>query len=160
MYSIKTFYGFDSHVLLPGLPLIIGGVKIFYNYGLLGHSDSDILIHAIIDSILNVSNFHNIGSAFPDKLKKYQGINSRIILRKTERIIRDLGWRLLNLNATILIQKPKIELYINEIINNVSLDLNISKKDINLKFKTSEETGCVGREECISVNLILSVFKI
>lgn len=147
--------GFDIHQLIFGYQLKIGGVNIPYSHGLIGHSDADVLIHAIIDALLGASRLGDIGSNFPDDSIEYKDIDSRIILRKTVEKINFNGLRVVNLDTTIHAQSPRMSPYIKFMINNISEDLKIDAKFINIKAKTNENLGHIGKKEGISANAIV-----
>lgn len=141
--------GFDVHALVPDRPLILGGVTIPFDKGLLGHSDADVLIHAVIDALLGASGLGDIGTHFPDTDPKYEGVDSRNLLRATLVLIRANGFEICNLDSTIIAQNPKLANYIPQMIKNLMEDLDVEVSLINVKAKTSERLGMVGREECI-----------
>ncbi len=140
-------FGFDTHRLVENRDLVLGGVKLDYHLGLLGHSDADVLTHAIIDAMLGAANLHDIGYYFPDTDPQYKNINSIELLKKTNQLIHENHWEIVNIDSTIVLQKPKLLPYIDDIKKNISHALEISKEDISVKAKTSEQLGFIGREE-------------
>ncbi len=158
-YPIRVGQGYDCHALLEGLDLIIGGVNIPYEKGLMGHSDADVLLHAIIDALLGAAGLKDIGSQFPDSDIRYKGISSRQLLRKTLGLIIDAGYMIGNIDATIIAQKPKMAQYIPQMKNNIADDLKIHVTQIGIKAKTNEQLGFVGREEGIAAQAITLLFR-
>ncbi|AFZ83791.1 2-C-methyl-D-erythritol 2,4-cyclodiphosphate synthase [Candidatus Kinetoplastibacterium blastocrithidii TCC012E] len=147
--------GFDIHRLMIGYQLKIGGVNIPYSHGLIGHSDADVLIHAIIDALLGASRLGDIGRNFPDDSIEYKDIDSRVILRKTADKIDFKRLRIINLDTTIHAQSPKMAPYVDSMISNISEDLRVDPKFINIKAKSNENLGHIGRGEGISANAIV-----
>ncbi len=147
---MRIGFGYDVHQLVEERDLIIGGVKVPHERGLLGHSDADVLVHAIMDSILGALAEGDIGKHFPDTDMKYKDIASIILLNKVKEIMDNHGYMIGNLDATIVAQRPKLAPYIEEMRDKISSELNISKNNINIKATTTEWLGFVGREEGIS----------
>lgn len=152
---MKIGLGYDVHKLHNDRKLIIGGVHIPHTMGLLGHSDADVLIHAVIDSILGALALGDIGSHFPDNEKTYKDINSRILLKKTYDLMLKNGYKIGNLDATICAQKPKLREYIEAMRKNLSEDLNCSISEISIKATTEEGLGFTGLEKGISAQAIV-----
>ncbi len=142
--------GYDLHRLIEGKNLIIGGVNILHNKGLLGHSDADVLIHAIIDSIFGALAMGDIGGHFPDTDPKYKDIDSTILLQQVVSLIKQQGWYIVNLDSTIIAEKPKLKPYITSIRENLSQILEVPMSCISVKAKTNEGVGPEGKEEAIS----------
>jgi 2-C-methyl-D-erythritol 2,4-cyclodiphosphate synthase len=142
--------GYDVHQLVAGRDLIIGGVKIPHAKGLLGHSDADVLIHAICDACLGAAGLGDIGRHFPDTDAQYKNVDSRILLRKIGELLKLNGYRVGNVDSTVVAQAPKLALYIDEMSNNIATDLGIARGQVNVKAKTTERLGFVGREEGIA----------
>ncbi|PJI07919.1 MULTISPECIES: 2-C-methyl-D-erythritol 2,4-cyclodiphosphate synthase [Clostridium] len=142
--------GYDVHKLVANRKLILGGVKIPYSKGLLGHSDADVLIHAIMDSILGAAGLGDIGKFFPDTDEKYEGISSLKLLEKVSTIINNKGYTVGNIDSVIIAQSPKLSPYIEEMRANISNILNISLNNINIKATTEEGLGFTGTGEGIS----------
>lgn len=147
--------GFDVHQLAEGRKLIIGGVDIPYSKGLLGHSDADVLLHAICDALLGAAALGDIGKHFSDTDAKYKNIDSRILLRDTLHLVREAGWRVGNLDATIIAQKPKMAPHIPQMVANIAADLRIEKGAVNVKATTTEELGYTGRGEGIAAQAVV-----
>lgn len=142
--------GYDVHRLVEDRKLIIGGVEIKYERGLLGHSDADVLLHAIMDSLLGAAALGDIGKHFPDTDIKYKGISSLLLLKEVGRLVKEKGYEIENIDSTIIAQKPKMAPYITSMIENISNALDISKDKVNVKATTEEGLGFSGRGEGIS----------
>lgn len=142
--------GYDTHKLVVGRKLIIGGVDIPYERGLMGHSDADVLLHAIIDALLGASALGDIGRHFPAGDPEYKDISSLILLDKTRELISKAGYRPINADSTIIAQKPKMAPYIGRMRDNISQRLGISMDRVSVKATTNEELGAIGREEGIA----------
>ena len=152
--------GFDVHALEPGGPLILGGVTIAHTHHLKGHSDADALLHAVTDAILGAAALGDIGRLFPDNDPKFAGINSRILLREAFLRIKTAGWRVVNVDATIHAQAPKIAPHAPNMVANIAADLDISVDAVNVKGKTNEELGFLGRREGIAVTCVALIERI
>ena len=146
--------GFDVHALVPGRKLIIGGVEIPYHLGLLGHSDADVLLHAICDALLGACALGDIGRHFPDSDARYQGIDSRELLRHVIRLVTAQGYHLVNLDATIIAQAPKMAPHIPAMVAHVAADLEVAADAVNIKATTTEHLGFSGRGEGIAAQAI------
>lgn len=151
---MKIGIGYDVHALVENRPLIVGGVIIPYEKGLDGHSDADVLIHAIMDSILGAMGLGDIGCLFPDTDNKFKDINSRILLRKVCEIMHENNFSIGNIDVVIITQKPKMKMYIENMKKNVALDLETDIKNINIKATTTEHLGFEGRGEGIGVQAV------
>lgn len=151
--------GYDIHKLIEGRPLIIGGVNIPFEKGLLGHSDADVLIHSVIDSIFGAINDGDIGEHFPDTDPKYKNANSIKLLEETGKILKDKGYEILNIDTTIICQKPKLSPYKKEMAKNIAGALKISENQVSVKGKTKEEQDASGRGEAIEAISIVLVNK-
>ena len=151
---MRVGQGFDVHALTAGRKLIIGGVDIPYEKGLAGHSDADVLLHALIDALLGASALGDIGRLFPDTDERYRGADSRALLREVSRIVQDAGYRIVNVDATIIAQAPKMAQHIPAMVNNIAADLGLSRGQINVKAKTTEGLGLTGRGEGIAAEAI------
>lgn len=147
---MRTGIGYDVHKLVIGRKLILGGVTIPYEKGLLGHSDADVLIHAIADSLLGAAALGDIGIHFPDTSDEYKGINSMIILKKVNDMLTDKGYEISNIDSIIVAQKPKCMPYIMQMCENISNCLGLNISQINIKATTTEALGFEGRGEGIS----------
>ncbi len=147
---MRIGFGFDVHRLVPDRELWIGGIKIPYELGLLGHSDADVLIHAICDAILGAANLRDIGYHFPDTAEETDGMDSKIILRKTMELIAAKGYRLENIDATICAEKPKMNPHIPQMQETMAAVMNCDPDLISIKATTTEKLGFTGRQEGIS----------
>lgn len=145
--KIRVGFGYDVHRLADDRELWLGGIKIEHTQGLLGHSDADVLIHAICDAILGAANMRDIGFHFPDTAGEYKNIDSKVLLKKTLQVINDKGYRVGNIDATICAERPKINPHIPQMQAVMAEILEISVDDISIKATTSEKMGFVGREE-------------
>ncbi len=146
--------GGDIHALVVGRKLIIGGVDIPHEKGLQGHSDADVLLHAIIDALLGAAGMGDIGRHFPDTDERYRGADSRELLRATRQKLMDAGWRIVNVDSTINAQRPKMAPHIPKMVSVIAADLLIAEECVNVKAKTAEKLGFVGREEGISTDAV------
>lgn len=146
--------GYDVHKLVEGRKLIIGGVEIPHELGLLGHSDADVLLHAIMDALLGAAALGDIGKHFPDTDEKYKGANSMELLAEVKRLIMEAGYVVGNVDATVIAQRPKLRPYIDEMIANVARVLDIDVSQVNIKATTEERLGFTGREEGISAQAV------
>jgi len=149
--------GYDLHVLTEGRKLVIGGVEIPHTKGLLGHSDADVLLHAITDAIFSAAGLRDIGYYFSDKDPAYEGISSIILLEKANRMIREKGFRVYNLSAVIMAENPKLNPFVPQMKENIAKTLSISPEMIGITCTTSEKVGFIGREEGIAVSAICSL---
>lgn len=157
--KIKTGIGFDAHRFVEGRPLLLGGVEIPHSAGLAGHSDADVLIHAIIDSLAGAGLGVDIGDLFPDTDNQYKGINSGILLQKTISLIRDKGFEISNIDAEVILEKPYLKSYIPEMRNALAVILNIETEDITIKATTTEKMGFCGRREGIAALAVCLLIK-
>jgi len=147
--------GFDVHQLVVGRKLIIGGVNIPYDKGLLGHSDADVLLHAICDALLGAAALGDIGKHFSDSDAKFKDIDSRILLREVLTLVRGQGYRVGNIDATIIAQVPKMAPHIPKMITNIAADLGVAESTVNVKATTTEKLGYTGRGEGIAVQAVV-----
>ena len=151
---MKIGIGYDVHALVENRPLIIGGVLIPYEKGLQGHSDADVLIHAIMDSLLGAMGMGDIGCLFPDTDSTYKNIDSRILLRKVYALMEENNFKIGNIDAIIIAQKPKMKNHIEEMKNVLAEDLKTDIKNINIKATTTEHLGFEGRGEGIGAQCV------
>ncbi|MCD4784531.1 MAG: 2-C-methyl-D-erythritol 2,4-cyclodiphosphate synthase [Candidatus Eremiobacteraeota bacterium] len=149
--SIRIGQGYDVHKLVKGRKLILGGVEIEYEKGLLGHSDADVLVHSIMDAILGAAAMGDIGRHFPDTDERYRGISSIKLLEKVNNLILEKGFTVVNLDATIIAQKPKLAPYIDQMRENIRKTLSIDIDRVSIKATTTEGLGFTGRGEGIAV---------
>lgn len=157
---MRVGHGYDAHTFIAGRPLILGGVTIPHDRGLLAHSDGDAVIHALCDSLLGAVALGDIGTFFPDTDSTYKNIDSRILLRQVMTIIRNKGYRVGNVDITILAQAPKIMPYTLEMKSNLAADLGVETSDVNIKATTTEGMGFVGRKEGIAVYATVLIIKL
>lgn len=156
---MRVGLGYDVHRLVENRKLILGGVEIPFEKGLLGHSDADVLLHAIMDSLLGACALGDIGKHFPDTDSAFKGISSILLLKETGKLIRDAGYKINNVDATIIAQKPKMMPHIEQMRENISKALNIDINKINIKATTEEGLGFTGEMLGISSQSIASVDK-
>ena len=154
MSTLRIGQGFDVHQLVEGRKLIIGGVVIPYEKGLLGHSDADVLLHAICDALLGAAALGDIGKHFSDTDPRYKNIDSRLLLQNACRLLEQHGYKVTNIDATIIAQAPKMSPYIPAMITNIAQDLRMRPGDVNVKAKTAERLGPVGRGEGIEAEAV------
>ncbi|RTZ42447.1 2-C-methyl-D-erythritol 2,4-cyclodiphosphate synthase [Candidimonas sp. SYP-B2681] len=153
-FPFRVGQGFDVHALVEGRPLIIGGVSIPFTHGLQGHSDADVLLHAITDAILGAAGLGDIGRHFPDTEATYKDADSRVLLRSAMRKVSAAGWQVVNIDATVHAQAPKIGPHAPAMVANIAQDLGLSQQDINIKAKTNEGLGHLGRKEGIAATVV------
>lgn len=151
--------GFDVHALVPNRPLILGGVTIDHTHGLLGHSDADALLHAITDALLGAVGLGDIGRHFSDKDPQYKNADSRVLLKAAYQMVQAAGWGVVNIDATIHAELPRIAPHAAAMIQNISDDLKMSPNCINVKGKTNEGLGYLGRQEGIAVTVVALLGK-
>ena len=157
--KVRIGFGFDVHKLVEGRDLWMGGVKIPHTLGLLGHSDAVVLIHAICDAILGAANMRDIGFHFPDTAGEYKDIDSKILLKKTVALVREKGYEIGNIDATICAERPKMNPHIPEMQRILSEVMSIDIDDISIKATTTEKLGFTGREEGISAYAVALIEK-
>jgi 2-C-methyl-D-erythritol 2,4-cyclodiphosphate synthase len=146
--------GFDIHALAPGRKLVVGGVEIPFERGLAGHSDADVLLHAICDALLGAAGLGDIGAHFPDTDPQYRGVDSRVLLRRVAQLIKRNGMVVANIDATIIAEAPKMAPHIPRMRENIAQDLGLATTAVNVKAKTAERLGAVGRGEGIAAEAI------
>ncbi len=151
---MRAGLGFDVHALVAGRALIIGGVTIAFDKGLDGHSDADVLLHAVCDALLGAAALGDIGRHFPDTDPRYQGADSRQLLREVAKLLAQNGFHLLNLDSTIIAQAPRMAPHIPQMIVNIASDLGVDRLQVNVKAKTTERLGFTGRGEGIAAEAI------
>jgi 2-C-methyl-D-erythritol 2,4-cyclodiphosphate synthase len=146
--------GFDVHALAEGRQLIIGGVTIPYERGLVGHSDADVLLHAICDALIGAAALGDIGKHFPDTDARYAGIDSRKLLREVARLLRVHGYEVVNIDSTVIAQAPKLAPFIFAMRENIAADVGVTVDAVNVKAKTAERLGAIGRGEGIAAEAV------
>ena len=157
--GIRTGFGFDVHRLVDGRDLWLGGIKIDHSMGLLGHSDADVLIHAICDALLGAANLRDIGYHFPDTAAETLNVDSKILLRKTMALIATKGYRLGNVDATICAERPKINPHVPAMKACLAQVMDTDEENISIKATTTERLGFTGREEGISAYATVLIYK-
>ena len=146
--------GFDTHALVKGRKLVVGGVAIPHSKGLAGHSDADVLIHAICDALLGAASLGDIGAHFPETDPRFKNIDSRKLLYAVRQLLRDRGWHVVNVDATIIAQAPRMAPHIPAMRANLAADLGVDPESVNIKAKTTEKLGFVGRGEGIAAEAV------
>ncbi len=149
--------GFDAHALKPGKKLVIGGVTIPHSAGLDGHSDADVLLHAICDALIGAAALGDIGRHFPDSDPQYKGVDSRVLLRKTAALLAAHGSRVVNVDATIIAEAPRMAPHISAMVRNIAGDLGVAESSVNIKAKTTEKLGFTGRGEGIAAEAVVLI---
>ena len=144
---MRIGHGYDVHRLVEGRDLILGGVKIDFELGLLGHSDADVLLHAVSDALLGAAGLGDIGKHFPDTDPAYKGADSRVLLRHVVKLVRENGYRISNVDVTMIAQKPKLKDHIPQMVKNIAADLQIPENRVNVKATTEEKLGFTGSME-------------
>ena len=157
--NIRVGQGYDVHQLVEGRDLILGGVNIPFEKGLLGHSDADALLHAITDALLGAAGLGDIGSHFPDTAAEFKDADSRVLLREAYQSVQELGWKVVNVDTTVIAQKPKLAPYIPAMRANIASDLGLPENCVNIKGKTNEKLGYLGRMEAIEAQAAVLLIK-
>lgn len=157
--KIRVGFGFDVHRLVEGRDLWLGGIKLEHELGLLGHSDADVLIHAICDALLGAANMRDIGYHFPDNAGEFKNIDSKILLAKTVKLIATKGYRVGNIDATVCAERPKLKAHIPTMQEVLAKTMNIDVEDVSIKATTTEKLGFTGREEGISAYATVLIEK-
>jgi 2-C-methyl-D-erythritol 2,4-cyclodiphosphate synthase len=152
---IRIGHGYDVHRLVRERPLVLGGVEIPYEYGLLGHSDADVLLHAVSDAVLGALGLGDIGRYFPDTDPAYKGVNSLLLLEHVIGLAQTRGFRVSNLDTTIVAQKPKLAPYVSQMVTNLANACQVPSGCVNVKATTTEELGFTGRGEGISAHAVV-----
>jgi len=157
--NIRIGNGYDIHRLVTGRPLILGGVEIAHTVGLLGHSDADVLTHAIMDAMLGALSLGDIGHYFPPTDPQWQGANSLKLLEQVNQLIIDKGWQINNIDSVIVAEKPKMKPHLNAMRTKLAATLNINPEQVGIKATTNEQLGPVGRKEGIAVYAVVLLVK-
>lgn len=158
--NFRVGQGYDVHQLVEGRKLMLGGVDIPHKTGLLGHSDADALLHAITDALLGAVALGDIGRHFPDTDPRYKGADSRVLLRGAVALLAAKGWRPVNVDATLIAQQPKLAPYAAAMVANIAADLGLPLDAVNIKGKTNERLGYLGREEAIEAQAAVLVERV
>lgn len=157
--KIKVGFGYDVHQLVQGRELWLGGIKIEHTHGLLGHSDADVLIHAICDALLGAASLRDIGYNFPDSDNAYKNIDSKILLKRTIDLVRSKGWELSNIDATVCAEQPKLNPHIETMRTTLASVLSTDVDNVSIKATTTEKLGFTGRKEGISAYAVALITK-
>lgn len=158
--NLRIGMGYDVHRLVEGRPLWLGGIPVPHSLGLLGHSDADVLIHAICDALLGAANLRDIGYQFPDTADEFAGIDSKILLRRTTDLLKARGYRIGNIDATVCAERPKLNPHIERMKQTLAPLMDLGPDDVSLKATTTERLGFTGREEGISAYAVALIEKI
>jgi 2-C-methyl-D-erythritol 2,4-cyclodiphosphate synthase len=157
--NIRVGFGFDVHQLQEGRELWLGGIQIQHTKGALGHSDADVLLHAICDALLGAANMRDIGFHFPDTDGSFKNIDSKILLRKTAELLSEAGWKIGNVDCTLVMERPKIMPYVELMKRAISTSASISEDSISIKATTNEKMGFIGREEGVVAHAVALIYK-
>ncbi len=157
--KIRVGFGYDVHKFAEGRDLWLGGIKIDYSLGLYGHSDADVLTHVLCDALLGAANLRDIGFQFPDTANEFKDIDSKILLKKTVTLLREKGYSICNIDATVCAEKPKLNPYIPEMKRVLSEVMQIEEDDLSIKATTTEKLGFVGRQEGIAAYATVLIQK-
>ena len=158
--KIKVGFGFDVHQLKENHPFVMGGVDLAHHKGAFGHSDADVLLHAICDALLGAANLRDIGFHFKNTDPRWKGISSIILLQESVKLLREKGWEIGNIDAMICLEAPKINPHIPEMQQNIADAINISVEDISIKATTNESMGFIGREEGVVAYAVCLIQKV
>ncbi len=157
--NIRVGMGYDVHRLVEGRELWLGGIRIDHTLGLLGHSDADVLIHAICDALLGAANLRDIGYHFPDTGAEFEGIDSKLLLRRTTDLLRQEGWRVGNVDATVCAERPKLNPHVEEMKRTLAPLMDVTPSEVSIKATTTERLGFTGRQEGISAYAVALIEK-
>ncbi len=156
---MRIGHGYDAHRFSAGRRLVLGGVDIPYELGMLAHSDGDVLIHALCDALLGAAGLGDIGGHFPDTSETYKDVDSRILLRRVNSLLWEKGWRVANVDTSVVAQRPKLKRYIAAMIQNLAEDLEIDPQQVNIKATTTEGMGFTGRGEGIAAHAVVLLLE-
>ncbi|HYH56560.1 MAG TPA: 2-C-methyl-D-erythritol 2,4-cyclodiphosphate synthase [Anseongella sp.] len=157
--SFRIGFGYDVHQLKEGIPLVMGGVRIASGKGAAGHSDADVLLHAICDALLGAANLRDIGYHFSDTDPRWKGISSLVLLEKTAQLLDEKGYRTGNIDCTVCLEKPKLNPHIPDMQRAIARVMGISAEDVSIKATTSEKLGFVGREEGVTAYAVALISR-
>lgn len=157
--KIRVGFGFDVHRLVEGRELWLGGIRLEHEKGLLGHSDADVLIHAICDALLGAAHMRDIGYHFPDTADEFENVDSKILLKKTVQLIAEKGYTVGNVDATVCVERPKLKAHIPVMQQTLARVMGIDEEDVSIKATTTERLGFTGREEGISAYAVVLIQK-
>lgn len=155
--GFRVGFGFDVHQLIEGKDFWLGGIKVDHYKGAIGHSDADVLIHAICDALLGAANLRDIGFHFPDTSADFKGIDSKILLKDVVKLVSDAGYKIGNIDATISLQKPKINPHIPKMVTTLSEVMNIEQNQLSIKATTTEKLGYVGTEDGVNAHAVVLI---
>ena len=158
--NIRVGHGYDVHRLVPDRKLILGGVEVPFELGLLGHSDADVLLHAVSDALLGAVAMGDIGKHFPDTSDEFKDIDSRVLLRRVVKLVKDKGYGVSNIDATVIMQRPKLASFIPQMVENIAKDCGIEPSQVNVKATTEEKLGFTGEGLGVSAHAVCLVYKI
>lgn len=157
--NFRIGHGYDVHRLVEGRRLVLGGVTVPYEKGLLGHSDADVLLHAISDALLGAAALGDIGKHFPDNDKSFENIDSRILLRQVCKLLSERGYSVSNIDATVVMQRPKLAEFLPEMVTNIANDCSVSESCVNVKATTEEKLGFTGDGSGVSAHAVCLIVK-
>ncbi|PWG82343.1 2-C-methyl-D-erythritol 2,4-cyclodiphosphate synthase [Pararcticibacter amylolyticus] len=157
--KIRVGFGFDVHQLKEGHPFVLGGVTLDHHSGAYGHSDADVLLHAICDALLGAANLRDIGYHFSNKDERWKGISSIVLLKECVRLLAEKGWRTGNIDAMICLEAPKINPHVSQMKKNIAEAIGISEEDVSIKATTNEQMGFIGREEGVVAHAVCLIEK-
>lgn len=157
--KIRVGMGYDVHRLVADRPLFLGGIRIAHTHGLLGHSDADVLIHALCDALLGAANLRDIGYHFPDTGPEYEGIDSKVLLRRTTDLLHDRGWNVGNVDITVCAERPKLNPHVEAMKQALAPLMDVGTDEVSIKATTTEHLGFTGREEGISAYAVALIEK-
>jgi len=157
--NIRVGFGFDVHQLVEGRDLWLGGVQIHHTKGALGHSDADVLLHAICDALLGAANMRDIGFHFPDTDGSFKNIDSKILLQRTAQLLDDSEWKIGNIDCTLVLERPKIMGFVDHMKKAIAQSAGISEDSISIKATTNEKMGFIGREEGVVAHAVALIYK-
>ncbi len=158
-YAFRVGEGWDVHPLVPGRPLILGGVRIKHTHGLAGHSDADVLMHAVIDAILGAAGLGDIGRMFPDTDARWRGADSAVMLAEVARRVAAAGWRVGNVDSTVIAQEPRLAPHLRAMAECIAGALELGESHVNVKAKTAEHLGPVGQKLCIEARAVALLYE-
>lgn len=159
-FPFRIGEGWDVHALVPGRSLILGGVQIPHDKGLLGQSDADVLLHAVIDALLGAAGLGDIGQHFPDTDPRFKGADSRVLLRHAGRLVHEAGWRVANLDSTVIAQGPKLAAWLPAMARHIADDLGVAPGQVHVKAKTAEKLGPVGQGQSMEARAVVLLAQI
>ncbi|MFT6865529.1 MAG: 2-C-methyl-D-erythritol 2,4-cyclodiphosphate synthase [Cyclobacteriaceae bacterium] len=157
--NVRIGYGYDVHALAEGVDFWLGGIHVPHSHGAYGHSDADVLIHVICDALLGAASLRDIGFHFSDKDPKYKGIDSKILLKEVVRLVSEKGYGIVNIDATVCLQEPKIEPYIEEMRFKLAEVMGLPVDDVSIKATTTEWLGFVGKKEGVAAHAVALIYK-